>query len=231
MKICIIPLTIFLCISMVGCIDHDYLLVAKKEYEIKYGLASPEIQKTEEAQKEPPKQHLPYLNRECTSCHTGAGSTKLVAKVMDLCLRCHGSAQDWLEFTCPHPPVLMGDCLGCHDAHESRYPYHLTKAERLLCLDCHRVELGPEIDKTSLIEHAPVKEGKCTTCHNPHGSDFHHLLYKDAEELCQDCHNSTSRGSQALSLKCQPGCLKCHTPHASSYQGRLRAEPPGGLSS
>lgn len=216
--------------STVGCIDHDYLLVAKKEYEIKHGLsASPQEDTPNEEESVAPNVHKPYLDRQCTDCHVSVGSIQVVAEGNKLCYLCHEESMDrWESSAFVHPALQNWECSDCHDPHDSRWAYHLASSEETLCTNCHELQLHPEIEQNRLIQHLPAQRGKCIFCHDPHGSDEDHLLKNSAKELCQSCHNVKSRGKQALSLDCQQDCLLCHTPHASSYQGRLRAQKPGG---
>ena len=36
--------------------------------------------------------------------------------------------------------------------------------------------------------HPPVKDGMCTTCHNPHDSAEPKLLTQPVKDLCTSCH-------------------------------------------
>ena len=51
---------------------------------------------------------------------------------------------------------------------------NLTLPPRQLCLSCHD-QLKERIQKAGLV-HAPVREGKCASCHNGHSSDQPKLL-------------------------------------------------------
>ncbi|MCP6658205.1 cytochrome c3 family protein, partial [Klebsiella pneumoniae] len=61
----------------------------------------------------------------------------------------------------------------------------LKKDGNQLCFDCHgRDKIG--LDKPKV--HTPLRQGKCTLCHNPHASATPHLLKGDGPESCYGCH-------------------------------------------
>ena len=55
-----------------------------------------------------------------------------------------------------------------------------------LCLECH-----PKTKDLTMKGrvHQPLKEGKCTECHNPHVSKHPTLLSDIGGELCYNCHD------------------------------------------
>ncbi len=86
------------------------------------------------------------------------------------------------------------------------------------CFDCHT-----ELEKKAKGPggHKPVREGHCTTCHNPHTSDHPHLLRKEPGELCGDCHETKRPRVAHLPVE-QARCEKCHDPHGSPHPKLLR---------
>ena len=79
--------------------------------------------------------------------------------------------------------------------------------------------------------HAPVRQGHCEACHDPHGGGTH-LITQATEPLCLKCHGEKRSGWRKDSHVHQPqprgDCLKCHAPHLSD-QPRLVAVPAGQL--
>src|SRR3972149_11790179 len=54
-----------------------------------------------------------------------------------------------------------------------------------LCLECHSKAASL---REKPVVHSPVKEGKCTACHNPHASKYSGLLADSDSTLCFNCH-------------------------------------------
>jgi len=94
------------------------------------------------------------------SCHMNYGSAALV-----------------------HGPVAVGDCQVCHQATGVAHPgpspaFQLKKTGARLCEQCHP---NPAAGKAH--SHAPVIEGKCLACHDPHGAVNPMLLIADQGDL------------------------------------------------
>jgi predicted CXXCH cytochrome family protein len=119
-----------------------------------------------------------------------------------------------------HPPTAREKCLACHVALEPRdHTFKLASAPEKLCADCHPLPHRS-------VEHAPVKQGKCTECHDPHGSGFRAMLKADpARDLCVRCHKP--EGGSGKSFVHGPvamgACVVCHEVH-SSWQPKLLVE-------
>ena len=147
--------------------------------------------------------HSPVSSGACMSCHEphqGDVRKLLLAKSPDICFNCH----DKKEFARinDHPPVSAGMCTVCHDAHASSSVALLYYPITDGCLMCH-----PKIAKTphaaggySQVGH-PLKGRKdpsskygelsCTSCHEPHSSDYMDLFKYQASkpfDLCKACH-------------------------------------------
>ncbi len=171
----------------------------------------------------------------CLGCHDPHSTDyKKVLRYDDqkLCYTCHEiktrpqqyrhgkklfEGDNFEEYEFPHPPVVDGQCLYCHEPHESNYKANLKKAPTILCTnyDCHGTLKGSPIDgkmaghmhpfdkdpKLSIMAKVP-KEIKldenqrvvCYSCHTPHGSNRDSFLIEDigqrkrGEKLCGKCH-------------------------------------------
>jgi len=157
--------------------------------------------------------HAPVQLNQCYSCHDphGAANANLLRKTMPtLCTDCHKKIVDKLaKVKYPHKPLKQeGGCGGCHSAHFAAAKGLLSAAEITVCLDCHgKDNLGQpplrnikkEIAGKKYL-HGPIRNGQCTPCHDPHGSDNFRMLrgnypvelyapYKDGlYDACLKCH-------------------------------------------
>ncbi len=107
-----------------------------------------------------------------------------------------------------HPAAAGEECAACHrpaedfsvDRH-SLDSFDRSFSERLACLGCHdRVR---RLAESSLLLHAPFREGPCTDCHAAHRAPFTPLLReayppsvyasfeREAYALCWGCHDSS----------------------------------------
>ncbi len=91
------------------------------------------------------------------------------------------------------------------------------------CLECHTT--FEETLKLSSV-HAPVRDGECTGCHNPHAAEHGALLSVGSEAMCTQCHEDlvpeTPRSAHAMVLS--GDCGACHDPHATDYENNLLSE-------
>jgi predicted CXXCH cytochrome family protein len=65
--------------------------------------------------------------------------------------------------------------------------------------------------------HAPVAEGECSNCHNPHKGMIDSLLVAESPELCFGCHENIEE-KLATEREHDPAaedCMNCHRPHFS----------------
>jgi len=121
----------------------------------------------------------------------------------------------------------MGACQICHIGDPNR-PAALVKANiKDVCYECHKTKYSKKFD------HRPVKEGRCTDCHDPHMSDTPRMLKApSADALCLKCHDK-KRGDASVKVRIdmdgsfkhkpvQEGCLKCHDPHTADYKSLLK---------
>lgn len=214
-----------------------------------------------------PGLHEPVSKGKCLTCHVSHGSsTKYLLRPnpVDNCLQCHKTVKEKLAKTRAHHGAMTSgqQCLNCHTGHAVLNKYMLTRPDAALCLGCHNQSVVTH-GKKQLINiaqhlalhknhHKPVKEGKCTACHQAHGSLHPKLLAKHLPPslyaafstsqyaLCFSCHDAdlaatkqTYRDTQfrngALNLhaihvqqKKGRSCRFCHDMHASSLPHLLR---------
>ena len=122
------------------------------------------------------------------------------------------------------PKVVHAATESCESCHESILQPHPQKGVKTfksienlpeLCGTCHDA-LGAK--KTI---HAPVKDGACTTCHDPHASEHPKLLTQSLNELCVTCHSDQTEHQQMHGPVADGDCSVCHTPHESDTKALL----------
>jgi predicted CXXCH cytochrome family protein len=218
--------------------------------------------------------HKP-MEEGCTTCHDPHASDveyQLHDENPFLCLSCHEGMKNLLEAaTVMHGPVGDADgCVQCHDAHFTSLPALQKSAQPDLCLNCHNRPLETAegrtlADMAALLRenpnhHGPIREGACTTCHEPHGGERFGLLFLDypAEfyapydieryQLCFSCHladlvedesgtgltrfRDGDRNLHWLHVHKEKGrtCRACHEVHASKRPFHIREAVPYGAS-
>jgi predicted CXXCH cytochrome family protein len=212
--------------------------------------------------------HAPVKDK-CINCHNPHGSTTskffLNQDQFSLCLSCHiNQEKNPNEIPqisiarMPHKPVIEGRCTGCHTPHASNFKKLLKDGpqETKLCFSCHK-EKAAEIKNASFI-HGPIREGLCTACHTPHGSDSSYLLKyyyvrtfynpfnPELYALCFKCHKETlvldertttltnfrngDRNLHYLHVNREKGrtCVACHEVHAGVQEKQIRSSTPFG---
>jgi predicted CXXCH cytochrome family protein len=133
--------------------------------------------------------HDPVKLNQCFSCHEphGAANSSLLKKTMpELCTYCHKKVGEKMaNAKVPHKPLLQqGGCTTCHSPHFAKAKGLLAADDMTVCLNCHgNDKLGTPPLKNIKKElegkkylHGPIKEGRCTPCHDPHGSNFFRIL-------------------------------------------------------
>ncbi len=92
------------------------------------------------------------------------------------------------------------------------------------CLKCHPA-LGQQM--ASKGAHVPFKKLECSSCHNPHTSNYEHLVKEQIGKVCKSCHEG-KKGVFDKKYSHSPfdegACLKCHEPHSSNKRKLLVAE-------
>jgi predicted CXXCH cytochrome family protein len=137
----------------------------------------------------------------CTDCHTDIISGTYLHSISESCDLCHLTTGE------EHPG---GEKPG----------FSLSDSEPALCLMCHETATGSD-----LYVHTPLKNGKCTTCHNPHSSSKPLLIRDEMPEItCYHCHSDPGAGMKSVHAPVESGdCLLCHHYHSSSEQFMLQA--------
>jgi predicted CXXCH cytochrome family protein len=79
----------------------------------------------------------------------------------------------------------------------------------------------------SPTKHAPVGEGDCSACHDPHGSD-HPMMFKSASvvDTCGKCHDWQKHSTHPLGEKVidprnpnkRLDCVSCHRAHGTEFK-------------
>ncbi len=135
---------------------------------------------------------------------------------------CHPT---YTSATYTHTPVVE-NCTSCHEAIGSHQPpgkgdFRLIATGADLCAQCHDSMLGDGRD------HEPVKMGRCTYCHDVHGSENPSQLVKPLVKLCLKCHTSKRPLEKMDNLHPileTDGCTVCHDPHTARYPELLPRE-------
>ena len=164
----------------------------------------------------------------CADCHTSHAERDPVmntATQADVCFECHQQQRTQSMKPYSHP-IRQGkmDCGSCHSTHGETAELQLVRQTlNNTCYDCHAETRGPY-----LWEHAPVAED-CSTCHDPHGSNYAGLLTMRAPMLCQSCHSQSGHPSLPQDERGLPSgtpsqyllgqnCMNCHSQvHGSNH--------------
>jgi predicted CXXCH cytochrome family protein len=130
---------------------------------------------------------------------------------------CH---QPILNHSVRHNPAAA-DCSACHVAvgEASAHKFALPVSREDLCIRCHQLPAEAH-------GHAPVKDGKCMECHDPHGSEHRAQLVGDPNrDLCVRCHNASFMQKKFVHGPVAVGaCATCHKPHSSDIPKLLSAD-------
>ena len=143
--------------------------------------------------------HPTWADGQCRPCHvtksdftvpgvtlkssiefrSGGGMPGKLTKPRNIiCLQCHTDKSPlralkdnlWL-----HNTTAQGNCLECHDPHQSRQPHILNRERRQVCFPCH--DKG---DFRTTPAHQTPK--LCLECHNPHMGVNRNLLSSELRE-------------------------------------------------
>ena len=113
--------------------------------------------------------HPPYAEKKCNSCHDTTVEGGLVAPKDKLCFICH---KDIIKGAEVHAPAVSGECLACHQPHDSVFPFLLKMDKAKLCDSCH-----VEKRLTTGLHGQVAKAGlHCTDCHDPHAANAKYFL-------------------------------------------------------
>jgi len=173
--------------------------------------------------------HGPVGAMICSVCHDEKGDKHKDNKIdlavaeQDMCYYCHEEKQTQFMLPVQHKPVAQGQCVGCHDPHQSNFKFQLKGQADSLCYLCH-----PNNVRDKQLVHGPVATGNCQLCHEPHASSYPRLLRSEGNQVCLDCHQEKVRDMTMRHVHppVAEGCTECHMPHASDAKMLLTDDPP-----
>lgn len=126
-----------------------------------------------------------------------------------------------VEHDFAHGPAAQRKCQACHVVRSTdEHTFDLRLPEERFCTSCHIV-------KRPDFLHTPVREGRCTECHDPHGSGFRFMLRADpVEDLCRRCHDPAdiANGTHVHVPVASGACVLCHDAHGS-WRPNLLVQP------
>ena len=97
----------------------------------------------------------------------------------------------------------------CTDCHNKSLANKIIEPLPDLCYQCH-----DDFSEQYEVIHAPVDDGECTECHNPHKSKNASLLIVPKKEICLQCHDFEDVMENEAHEDIEPAdCLDCHNPH------------------
>ncbi len=133
-------------------------------------------------------------------CHQGMLKSKNIHPGADPCDTCHQAVKT------PHPQ-------------KGQQTFKLSQEVPALCFQCHEPFKKKNI-------HPPVKDGMCTSCHNPHDSAQPKLLVQPMRDLCASCHPDKVDAKFGHGPASTGDCTFCHNPHASDNAKLVVKEGP-----
>lgn len=183
--------------------------------------------------------HDPFIKRRCVDCHIDhAYSEREEKRVVTSETRIKKVSRDFCGKTMGiSPESQCGKLLGISREEvtkgvvlESKYLKKyvslakpgLKMPQKQLCLTCHKNLLN----QTHLTyQHKPFDKGTCTSCHDPHASNYINLMVMSDYDICLSCHGNLYPDFRKAILH-QPfeahRCVDCHHPHASNVAGILQ---------
>jgi predicted CXXCH cytochrome family protein len=176
--------------------------------------------------------HKPFSQKKCRTCHQGLQSSgnplRLKTSGTSLCVDCHGPTLE--DFKKVNSHVDQGVfCVNCHSPHASDVSSLMKGREAKVCFGCHG-DTRTSMDRKDMgFKHPLVKEGKCTPCHRPHGSNLRLFFAADEFKICTACHERHAKfthpiGKDAIDPRSKRGisCVTCHNLMGSPYEFSLR---------
>jgi predicted CXXCH cytochrome family protein len=133
---------------------------------------------------------------------------------------------EFLDKARVHRPLLEGAaCLNCHGPHASKEKGLIKGNMVAVCGACHADTVRRQV--VSPTKHAPVRDGQCDACHDPHSAGAA-LNFKnpDVVETCGQCHDWLKHSSHPMGEKLKDPrnknltiqCLSCHRAHGTEYK-------------
>ena len=122
----------------------------------------------------------------CDNCHDSktpdeSKTQELTGQVPKLCFRCHEDESKTYPHV--HGPVAVGQCLFCHNPHQSKHAHLLNHAISELCTQCHT-----RADLYSIKDHLEPSHAQCLECHNNHASTARFLLKRQTGQAKDALH-------------------------------------------
>ena len=127
----------------------------------------------------------------CTNCHNPHNSAYpklLLAKLPALCTDCHVGIRRRMDSKVKHGAMTTtASCSACHSPHASNVEKMLLRLPYEQCMDCHSSDDTRDPKGRLLVnfkkllaenpvQHAPVAQKDCSSCHETHGSENTRLL-------------------------------------------------------
>lgn len=183
--------------------------------------------------------HDPFIKRRCVDCHIDhAYSERKERRVITSETRVKRLSRDYCgKMLGISPESRCGKILGITKEKttkgvllESKYLKKyvpiakpgLKMPQKQLCLTCHE-NLLEQTHRT--YQHRPFDKGTCTSCHDPHASNYINLMVMSDYDLCFSCHGDLYPDLKK-SVQHNPfelhHCVDCHHPHASNVAGILQ---------
>lgn len=124
-----------------------------------------------------------------------------------------------------HAPAKE-DCTNCHKYVKGKHPddngreFEVSSKVSELCTSCHDITKG---DKS---KHAPVTQGNCISCHDPHSAQSKQLINTEDGKLnCQKCHKIPNKDAVSVHGPVKKNeCTSCHETHNSKFPKLLKKE-------
>ncbi len=173
--------------------------------------------------------HGPMQKGDCIACHNPHSSPNkwlLEEKGDEFCFLCHKERMEQFKRKFSHTPEKEG-CNGCHTAHGSNFKFQLKDKEPELCYPCHEKSHPDALRemKVAKVKHGAMKDGKCSSCHTVHSTNFEKQLKASVKTICFQCHEELK--DEVDSAKYQHGAVKesncnaCHKSHGAAYPSLL----------
>jgi len=178
--------------------------------------------------------HAPLKDGVCQDCHDvmqepadkktkhpGNVTITLVQQGSQLCYRCH-VAKNTAKVI--HAPIISGDCISCHNPHQSQNKGLMKEPVPAICFRCHQDSM-----MKSKVMHAPVKDGKCSECHFNHQGDLPNRLVREGNDLCYACHKKQEEGvttKKDVHPPVKQSCILCHNAHGTASNALMSSPSP-----
>jgi len=156
--------------------------------------------------------HPPVKEGKCTGCHDPHSSPVrylLKGTPEQFCTSCHKEiGKKVASSKVRHSPLDKAEsCLACHSGHTSPVKSLLPVEGKDFCLRCH-LKIAASLEGKKMV-HGPIQRGKCTPCHDPHGSPYMKLL---KGEYPEQLYVPFEKGKTTYNF-----CLKCHEKYLLSF--------------